>query len=329
MSTEITPSDGSLAAAASQFAGIFSAKPEEQGAGGLQPEQSSQAAAQETAQQAPAAPEQSESEQANTESPTAEESQAAAQPAMVTVVVDGQPTEVTLDEALKGYSRTQDYTRKTQALAQERREFHEKEVAALQAERQQYAQYLGQLRQHLDAYSAEPDWPTLKATMTPEMFAATWTEWDTRSKQIAAVKAEEQRIAEENQKAAQTAFTEKMQEQNRRLLTELPELADPKKGPELSKALIEHAVARGFEPKDLQNNEDYRLVLLLHDSMMLQRQKAKAPEIRQRVEKVLESPKPGANTQPAKSDAQKDALKRLEKSGRPEDAAKVFATIFN
>lgn len=44
------------------------------------------------------------------------------QPKSYLVKVDGEEVEVTLDELQKGYSRTQDYTRKTQALAEQRKE---------------------------------------------------------------------------------------------------------------------------------------------------------------------------------------------------------------
>lgn len=45
-----------------------------------------------------------------------------AEPETFVVKVNGQEQEVTLDELLHGYMRTQDYTRKTQALAEERRQ---------------------------------------------------------------------------------------------------------------------------------------------------------------------------------------------------------------
>ncbi len=61
-----------------------------------------------------------------------------------TVKVDGTEVTVTLDELQKGYSRTQDYTRKTQQIAEIRRQV-ESEAEAIRAERSQYAQLLGAL----------------------------------------------------------------------------------------------------------------------------------------------------------------------------------------
>ena len=74
------------------------------------------------------------------------------------VTVAGQQMEVPLSELLKGYSRTSDYTRKTQLLAQERQQWNERES--------QYQQVLKEaqgilsnreiLEQHLRSMGATP-----------------------------------------------------------------------------------------------------------------------------------------------------------------------------
>ena len=87
------------------------------------------------------------------------------------VKVDGEEQEVSLDELLKGYSRQSDYTRKTQDLSTERREMeslqekYNSEMAQIQAERQQYTEYLNQIVESsmggLDKY-ANLDWEAMK-----------------------------------------------------------------------------------------------------------------------------------------------------------------------
>lgn len=54
---------------------------------------------------------------------------------MFTVKVDGQDIEVSRDELLNGYSRHQDYTRKTQALAADREKFSQYEALAAALDR--------------------------------------------------------------------------------------------------------------------------------------------------------------------------------------------------
>src|SRR6478609_2022523 len=116
-----TPPPGSLEAGAKAFERLLTeaeTAPETKEPPKSQPEQQTRTA--ESAQQAPPAPEKAEqadgSEEASPESDekveaTSEQSEIPT----VTVKVDGKEIEIPLDEALKGYSRTQDYTRKTQA----------------------------------------------------------------------------------------------------------------------------------------------------------------------------------------------------------------------
>lgn len=86
-----------------------------------------------------------------------EETEEEEKPAEVyTVKVDGKEVEVTLDELQKGYSRTQDYTRKTQQIAETRKQV-EAEASAIRAEREQYAQLLGALKQQLESTEAPVD----------------------------------------------------------------------------------------------------------------------------------------------------------------------------
>lgn len=76
------------------------------------------------------APETQDSEEGQTTEPEPENK--APEPQMYTVKVDGQELQVPLEELLNGYQRQADYSRKTQALADERRQ--------LQAQMAQYQQ---------------------------------------------------------------------------------------------------------------------------------------------------------------------------------------------
>ena len=83
------------------------------------------------------------------------------QPENFTVKVAGEEISVDLDELKNGYSRTADYTKKSQALAEERKQFsHDRDAVLL--ERQQYSQLLGALQQQLTAFDEPaPDFDRL------------------------------------------------------------------------------------------------------------------------------------------------------------------------
>jgi hypothetical protein len=92
------------------------------------------------------------------EEETEEEVEAA--PDLYKVIIDGEEVEVSLDELQKGYSRQSDYTRKTQQLAQQR-----KEAEALQ---QDYAQRVQQLNQFAHRSSNNRTFPEPQWTADPQ-----------------------------------------------------------------------------------------------------------------------------------------------------------------
>ena len=83
-----------------------------------------------------------------------------------TVKVAGKEVEVDLDELKSGYSRQSDYTKKAQALADERKNFEQDRDSVL-LERQQYSQLLGALQQQLVSLNDRPQILTGSMTKTP------------------------------------------------------------------------------------------------------------------------------------------------------------------
>ncbi len=84
-----------------------------------------------------------------------------------TIKVDGEEIEVGIDELKNGYQRQADYTRKSQALAEQRKETEAilSERQRLEQERQMYANGLQMLREQQSSKLQEfenTDWQTLK-----------------------------------------------------------------------------------------------------------------------------------------------------------------------
>ena len=78
-----------------------------------------------------------------------------------TVKVDGQEVEVTQEELVNGYSRQQDYTRKTQELSQQRKTIEQQQTELAQRDAI-YSQLLPKMEAQLKGELAnEPDWNTL------------------------------------------------------------------------------------------------------------------------------------------------------------------------
>lgn len=322
------PQGPSLDAAQSRINSLLSVKEEKQ-AKPAQPEPTPEPA--EESKLAEAAPEEATPE---SEPPEPEEVEVAddtpSQPRTFKVKVDGREIEVTEDEVLKGYSRTEDYTRKTQALAQQRKEFEEREVAAVRAERQQYATYLEQLSTALKGLTPEePNWEALKAQVTPEVFAAELLHWQQTQKKITGIEAERAKVKEQQDADAKHGFEQYVQDQQAKLEDALPALKNPETAKALKTSLAEFATSRGFSPEELGKVTDHRLVLLLHDAMELKAAKAKAPTIENKIAKALETTAPGSRGPAQKPNALQAAKERLRKSGSVDDGAAAIRQLLD
>jgi hypothetical protein len=318
------PQGPSLDDAASRIAAKLSGSAGTQPTATTQPEQPPER----EAEQAPPAP----VDETASEAETQDESDDAEpqQPPKYTAKVDGQEVEVTLDDLLKSYSFTEHNTRKSQqvaaekaALEQERKAFQESEVAAVRAERQQYATYLEQLATALkDSKPVEPDWTALRATLPADEFAAELLAWQQNAKRIEQVNAERAKVQAQQDADAQAGFTKYVQEQHEQLAQAIPEWTDPEKGVALKKELKTFGMDRyGFSEDEFAQVTDARLVRLLYDGMQYQKAQAKAPEIKNKIELAMDTSAPGSRTTAPKRDDLRAAQNRLRESGSIDDAA--------
>jgi hypothetical protein len=246
------------------------------------------------------------------------------------VKVDGEEQEVTLDELRNGYQRQADYTRKSQALAEQRKAY-EANLQAIQSEREQYSQALemmsAQQKNELAQYESI-DWKTLKEDDPMEYMEKRLEYQETRDK-IARVEQERQRVAAEQQQRVQHQLSEIMQAEFTKLKEALPEYADPSSN--LKNELRDYGLSLGFSQQDLDSISDHRVVLVLHKAMLQDRaaqgtvRKAKASKP---VPKVVKSGTPESKTQRSKK-ASQQRRERLAKTGSTRDATSVFLDLIS
>jgi hypothetical protein len=249
------------------------------------------------------------------------------QPKTFKVKVDDQELEVTEDELLKGYSRTADYTRKTQALAAARKEFEEVERPKLHETLTQYEARLTQLAQELDTVT-EPDWDQVRADK-PAEFATLWAEWDRYKKQQAAVKQEHQKVAEQRMELERQEFVKYVAQEKDRLLSVIPEWKDGTVAKQETADIRAFALNLGFTEAELDAMVDHRAVVALRKAMLYEKRQQKAPAVKDKLAKA--TPKATPTARPAAAPATKrtkDALERLKKTGRDEDAVAALEGRF-
>lgn len=264
-------------------------------------------------------------ETAEEQSEDSEEQEEQDQAQTFTVKVDGKEVAVTLEELQNGYSRTQDYTRKTQQIAEVRKQV-EQETQAVRAERQQYAQLLGALQAQLQAtepqvdldrlYHEDPiEWVRQKEVMRE------------RQEKAYAIQAEQQRLAQLSQYEQQRAMEETLSSQKDALLAALPEWRDPKKAQAEKALVVESAKAAGFSEEDLKSVYDHRLVLLLRKAGLYDQMVSKRQGIKPVVNNGPRPAKPGAAGRVSTTTESTRAKQRLAKTGRIDDAVSAIELL--
>lgn len=237
----------------------------------------------------------------------------------------GEEREVTLDELIKSYQLGTDYTKKSQAVAEERKvvEAERQRIEEARQLRDQYAERLQVIEQMLNQPQQTEDLDYLKET-DPIGYAVKVAELSQREKQLAQVQAERQRIMAEQQREQQERLGQVVQAEARKLAEALPEYADPQKGEQIRKELREFGVKAGFSEQELASVYDSRHVLTLWKAMQYDKLQSAKPSITKKVSEAPKMIKSGVSQPRDNSDEIRKLKARAKQSGRVADAARAF-----
>jgi hypothetical protein len=247
-----------------------------------------------------------------------------------TVEVDGE--EITVEELKRGNLRQRDYTRKTQELAEARKQL-EANYEEIQRERAQYAQMLPALQERLQQpVEQEPDWDTLYDT-DPTMAAKAERQWrkqqEERAAQLQAVEAERQRMMGLEQQRLEQMQARYFEEQ-RELLPELiPEWRDNSVASKEAKDIRGFLLKEGFSEQDVNGLTNATLVKLARKAMLYDQGQTRATEAKKKpkTQKTKTLKAGSRSTQPRPKSEQKQALQRVRQTGRVQDAAAAIKTL--
>ena len=265
---------------------------------------------------ADASSDETDSEQSDEEGDSEEEEQ----PQVFTVKVDGKEVDVTLDELQKGYSRTQDYTRKTQQIAEVRKQT-EAELQEVRAEREQYAQLLGALQAQVQqAAQPQVDWDRLYQEDPIEWVRQREVMRENQEK-AAAIQSEQQRLAQLSQREQAQQREALLAQEQEALVAAIPEWKDAKKAQAEKAMLVQFGQKIGFTPDDLKNVVDHRAVVMLRKAALYDQMMSKRGQIKPVTNNGPRPAKPGAAGRVSSNTEAMRAQQRLAKTGRVDDAA--------
>jgi len=252
-----------------------------------------------------------------------EETEEQEQPQVFTVRVDGKEVDVTLEELQKGYSRTQDYTRKTQQISEVRKQA-EGELQAVRAERGQYAQLLSALEAQVQQ-AAQPniDWDRLYNEDPLEWVRQREVMRDNQDRS-AAIQSEQQRLNQLSQQEQAQFMQQKLQHEQEALLAAIPDWKDAKKAQAEKALLVEFGQKIGFTSDELKNVVDHRAVLMLRKAALYDQMMSKRGNIKPVTNNGPRPAKPGAAGRVSNSTEVVRAQQRVAKTGRVDDAANAI-----
>ena len=242
-----------------------------------------------------------------------------------TVKVDGKEIDVTLDELQKGYSRTQDYTRKTQQIAETRKAV-EAEASAIRAEREQYAQLLGALKQQLESTEAPVDMDRLYNEDPIEWVRQSEVMRQKQDK-LAAIQSEQQRLSQLTAQQRAQEMQAHLATQQEALIQAVPEWKDSKKAQAEKALLVEFGKKIGFSDEELKNVYDHRAVIALRKAALYDQMMSKRGQIKPVVNNGPRTAKPSAAGRVSTTTEATRAKQRLAKSGRVNDAASAIELL--
>jgi hypothetical protein len=240
------------------------------------------------------------------------------------VKASGEEVEVELDELIKGYQQGTDYTKKSQALAEQRKaiEAERGHLEQVKQERQAYAQKLQALDSFLTQQNRGVDLDVLKET-DPIGYAVAVAEQSQREKQLAVVRNEQQRIAQQQQAEQQSQLQAHLRTESEKLVSLIPELATPQ-GDAVRKQIRDYAKSVGWTDQELSSVYDSRAVQTLYKAMKYEQLQKSKPELNKKLQSAPKMMRSGTSVPQAKSSQDKQAMQRLRETGKVSDAARAF-----
>ena len=254
------------------------------------------------------------------------------------VKVDGEEHEVTLDELMKGYSRQSDYTKKTQEISEQRKQFqssaekHEVEMAQIRNERQQYVQTLQNIiegsTQSLDKF-VDVDWDTLKAT-NPIEYVTKREEYREMQEKIQAIQHEQVAVQSKQSEDMKQLHAQTLQREHQLMADALPEWGDPKKQHEIGSHIRDYARVQGFSDEEIGSLVDHRSLIVLRKAMLYDEMNSsdvKSKKLKNKP-RVVRSGK-GVSRKDDSKRKRASKMNRLQKSGHVDDAASILEDLMN
>ena len=240
------------------------------------------------------------------------------------VKAGGEEKDVTLKELVSGYQKGDDYTKKSQTLAEQRKvvEDQARVIQEAQSIREQYAQRLNQVQSILtEGREDMADLEVLKEN-DPIQYAIKVAEQTEQNKKIQLVQQEQARLAQESNQYRAQQQANIVANESKVLSEKVKEFSDPKKSEQLKNDIRSFGKSVGFTDNELAQVYDHRHVIILQKAMEYDKLQKANPSVNKKLSKAPKMSKKGNKV--ANVDVYTKQKKRLKGTGSLDDATSVF-----
>lgn len=239
--------------------------------------------------------------------------------------IDGE--QVSLEEIRKSYLRNMDYTKKSQAMAEERKvyqqnmrdvnEVRSQAIAGIEAIKQELAIQFRTMEQ--------PDWDALLEYDPPE-YLRQQAAWQKREASVRQMYEAEQHLRAKQAEYEAEQRQIALQESNARLMERYPEWKDPAVANAALTGLGALLGEYHFRGEELEGISDHRIISLIYDYHQLREKHKSVPQVVAEIEK---KPAISVKTPSRKpSDASRAAKDKFNKTFSGQDAISVLENLF-
>ena len=251
------------------------------------------------------------------------------EPKSYTVKIDGKDVQVNEEELLAGYSRTADYTRKSQVLAEQRKKVDD-ELTATQQERQRLQSQLEQLSKANESEIDKlknTDWERLKLTNQTE-YLLKKDRYDDLLAQQKAIDEQTQKVEQQKADEFRKKWNETLEENKKLIVKKIPKYFDPDEGMKLQNNIRDFGLSEGLSNEELDAMIDARAVNILYKAMLYdQLQKTKISSKKSKVVPKVQRPGTPSTRAEVSTEKVKAHRARLKRSGRVDDAAALIKSM--
>ena len=246
------------------------------------------------------------------------------EPSKITVKVDGEELEVTLEDLKRSYSGQGKIQKGMQEAAEAR-----KQAAMAQQQANAIAQRLAAMYQQVQetGFAPQPKEPSRELfDSDPIGYMEAKMQYDSDMKAFSEQQQQMMQLRQYEQQQQAIAHNQRIQQELQLMNEKIPELGDPEKAGKFKESLYKTANEfYGYSPEDLQGVTDHRAMLVLADAMKWRQSQARKSQIEQKANKARPVIKPQAKrTADPKRKQIQQSKSKLKQTGRVEDALSLM-----